>query len=807
MRLRRIRESSKRISFALAASFVAILQYPHFLLAQTQPPKREFRGAWIATVTNIDWPSSNGLTTAAQQTELTTLLDELKAAGFNAVIFQVRTECDAFYNSPYEPWSYWLTGKQGAAPLPYYDPLQFAVQEAHKRGMEIHAWFNPYRAIRPSSYQRDTTHVSVRHPDWLLNFPSISTQILNPGLPQVRDYVATVVSDIIRRYDIDGIHADDYFYPYPDGTFPGITTEDTATYRLHNPDSLDIASWRRENVNKLIAQIHDSVEAIKPWVKFGMSPFGIWRPSPYPPGVTGLDAYNTIYCDALTWLDRGIIDYLAPQLYWPFGGGQDYGKLQPWWADSVSAHGRHLYTGNATYRIGTYSNGATEMANEINFNRANPKVQGSIQFSASWIPANVSGWTDLLKSSVFAYPALIPVMSWKAPQTAPTIPTNLQFVSVPGSNLYSLNWTAPAQAADGDTAARYLVYRFAGATVGDTSNSRNTIDLEGVTTTTPASRIDSLGVQQYTFAVSAVDRYNHEGPLASIAPPAASLVSAPTPVYPAIAEQNYPRSGKLQWSRPAFAGAYILQVDSTPSFDPEKTFLTLKLTDTAVAVPNLKAQAVYYWRIAAGGQFSTSNYSDSVSFTTGWPLPPTLISPPITTGVPLTPTFVWSRSQGSSFELLVSDNGTHAILVDTTVTDTTCTISTSLEGLKIYAWEVIATNAYGSSDPSPQSRFKTAEVTLVAAENGTPLTFELSQNYPNPFNPTTTIRFTIAHYGKTRLVIYDLLGREVSTLVDQELPAGMYTARFDAQNMTSGAYFYVLTSGSTRLVNKMIFLK
>ena len=786
---------------------VAFLLAPIILSAQPASPKREFRGVWIATVANIDWPLSSAMTPAAQRTQLTTLLDQLKAAGFNAVIFQVRTECDAFYNSPYEPWSFWLTGKQGAAPNPYYDPLQFAVQEAHKRGMEIHAWFNPYRAIRPSSYQRDSTHVSARHPDWLLNFPSISTEILNPGLPQVRNYVATVVSDIIRRYDIDGIHADDYFYPYPDGTFPGITTEDTATFRQYNPDSLDIGDWRRENVNKLIAQIHDSVEAIKPWVKFGMSPFGIWRPSPNPPGVTGLDAYNTIYCDALTWLDRGIIDYLAPQLYWPFGGGQDYGKLQPWWADSVSAHGRHLYTGNATYRIGTYLNGAQEMANEINLNRSNPKVQGSIQFSANWIPANVGGWTDLLKSSVFAYPALIPEMSWKAPQTIPNAPTNLQFASIPGTNSYSLNWTAPAPATGGDTAARYLIYRFAGASVGDTGNSKNIIALEGVPTTIPTSRIDSFGVQQYTFAVSAVDRYNHEGPLASIASPSGVFVTAPLLVYPSNVEQHYPRSGKLQWNRAPYAGAYILQVDTLSSFIPDKTFLTLKLADTSVAVANLKAQSVYYWRVAAGGQFSTSNYSDSSSFKTGWPIPPSLISPPITTGVPVTPTFVWTREQGTSFELVVSDNGTHAVVVDTTVTDTTCTISTSLDGLKIYAWKVTAMNAYGASDPSIESRFKTAEVTLLVADNGTPLKYELSQNFPNPFNPSTTIRFTIAHTGMTRLVIYDLLGREVSTLVNQVLLPGEYTAHFDAENMTSGAYFYVLTSGPTRLVKKMIFLK
>ena len=216
-----------RSSLPLTIVVMAIFLMQQFLLAQSPSPKREFRGVWIATVTDIDWPSSNGISSAAQQTELTKLLDELKAAGFNAVVIQIRSECDALYNSPYEPWSYWLTGSQGTPPSPYYDPLQFAVQEAHKRGMEIHAWFNPYRAVRPSAYVRAPNHVSNLHPEWLLNFPAINTEILNPGLPQVRDYVTMVVSDIVRRYDIDGIHADDYFYPYPDGAFTGITKEDT----------------------------------------------------------------------------------------------------------------------------------------------------------------------------------------------------------------------------------------------------------------------------------------------------------------------------------------------------------------------------------------------------------------------------------------------------------------------------------------------------------------------------------------------------------------------------------------------------
>jgi uncharacterized lipoprotein YddW (UPF0748 family) len=294
-------------------------------------PKREFRGAWIATVTNLDWPTSRSSTTAEQQDQLITILNSLKAAGINAVVFQVRTECDALYNSSIDPWSYWLTGAQGTAPNPPYDPLEFAVAEAHKRGMEIHAWFNPYRAVRNVSgaYTQAANHVSVIHPDWMLYFPGGNQKIVNPGLPQVRGYVASVVADIVRRYDVDGVHADDYFYPYPASPFPGITNEDTAAFSAYPNGFTNIKDWRRDNVNRLLQQIHDSIQVIKPHVKFGMSPFGIWR-NGVPPGIFGLDAYDQIYADAIAWLHDQSIDYLTPQLYWAFGGGTDYGLLQDW---------------------------------------------------------------------------------------------------------------------------------------------------------------------------------------------------------------------------------------------------------------------------------------------------------------------------------------------------------------------------------------------------------------------------------------------------------------------------------------------
>src|SRR3989339_1467603 len=238
------------------------------LFSQSIPPKREFRAAWIATVVNLDWPSSNVLTPAQQKQELIDLLDELKRDGINTIIFQIRTECDALYNSSIDPWSYWLTGSQGSPPNPYYDPLEFAVEEAHKRGMELHAWFNPYRAVRSvGSFSISSQHLTYQHPDWILAFGNL--RILNPGLPQVRDYNTAVIMNVVRRYDIDGVHFDDYFYPYPPDQ---ITNEDAVTFAEYSRGFTNIADWRRDNVNQQIKQINDSIMAVKPYVKFGISP-------------------------------------------------------------------------------------------------------------------------------------------------------------------------------------------------------------------------------------------------------------------------------------------------------------------------------------------------------------------------------------------------------------------------------------------------------------------------------------------------------------------------------------------------------
>jgi len=774
-------------------------------LAWAQPsPKREFRGAWIATVINLDWPSSAGLPVADQKSQLTTILNSLKAAGINAVVFQVRTECDAFYNSSIDPWSYWLTGAQGTPPNPFYDPLEFAIKEAHARGMELHAWFNPYRAVRNviGAYAPAPNHVSVVHDsDWVLYFPAANHKIVNPGLPQVRDYVASVVADIVRRYDVDGVHADDYFYPYPESPFPGITTEDTATFSQYPNgfSSAQIKDWRRDNVNRLLQQIHDSIQVIKPHVKFGMSPFGIWK-SGVPSGIFGLDAYSQIYADAIAWLQDQSIDYLTPQLYWPFGGGQDYGLLQPWWADSTAANGRHLYTGNAPYRIGTSFGDATQMKAQIEFNRANPKVQGSVQFRANFIRDNVGGWTDLMKSDVFRTPAVVPVMSWKE-TVPPNAPGNLTVDS--SGAVFVLNWDPPSTATDSDTAARYLVYRFKSADTTDRENSDNLIAFEGVTTSTPSGRVDTTN-SQYYFAVSALDKNNNESGLSNLITFGTPVV-APTLLSPPDSGL-FASTGKLQWSRPVKATGFLLHVARTSDFNPDSLITTISTTDTSAAVAGLTPQKTYYWRTVAGGQAGTSNYSPAFRFTTGWPFPPVIISPVAVTNVPVNPTFVWAKGTGTSFVARVIDGATNATVFDTTVTDTTFVSSRKLAGNKIYRWKVMAQNAYGSSDWSLEGSFRTI-ITFVEQDGPIPATYDLSQNYPNPFNPVTQIRFALPDYGLAQLKVYDILGRTVAVLVNEEVAPGTYTATFEADRLPSGTYFAVFTAGEYRIVKKMLLLK
>jgi uncharacterized lipoprotein YddW (UPF0748 family) len=384
-----------------------------FACVATAQPNFEFRGVWIASVENIDWPSKKGLSVNAQQAEFIHVLDMHQQNGMNAVIVQIRPAADAFYPSQYEPWSEYLTGKQGLPPTPYYDPLQFMIEETHKRGMEFHAWLNPYRAVfRIATSSISPTHITKLHPEWFVNYAN--QKIFNPGLPEVREHVTRVVKDIVSRYDIDGLHMDDYFYPYPDSK--GTEFPDKKAFEKYG-NGMKKADWRRANCDSIIKMMHEIILNTKPEVRFGISPFGVWRnKSQDPQGSNtkgGVSNYDDLYADILLWLKQGWIDYVTPQLYWERGHKLcNYDTLLDWWNNH--AFGKHIYIGHGIYRAN--SNAAwkskDELPNQIKKLREYTTTQGSVYFSSKNFETNPNGWCDSLRNNYYATPALPPAMPW-----------------------------------------------------------------------------------------------------------------------------------------------------------------------------------------------------------------------------------------------------------------------------------------------------------------------------------------------------------------------------------------------------------
>jgi len=378
--------------------------------ANVNPPRlpREFRGLWIATVANIDWPSKPGLSTAAQKAELISILDRAEKLNLNAVIFQVRPACDAFYASQIEPWSEYLTGAMGKAPEPFYDPLSFAIEEAHKRGLELHAWFNPYRALHKShAGSVSADHISKRHPEFVKSYGQYLW--LDPGEREVQDYSLSVVMDVVKRYDIDGVHFDDYFYPDPaeaNKAFP-----DNPSWKKFGAKSgLPLDDWRRENVNDFIERVYRSIKAAKPWVKFGVSPHGIWRPG-NPSSIRGFDAYAKISADSRKWLANGWLDYFSPQLYWTIDSKeQSFPVLLKWWAEQ-NVKQRHLWPGLSVAYAARPSWDADEIPKQIQITRDRSDVTGYILYNTSSLLANKS-LLDRLQRKVQPTKALIPASPW-----------------------------------------------------------------------------------------------------------------------------------------------------------------------------------------------------------------------------------------------------------------------------------------------------------------------------------------------------------------------------------------------------------
>jgi uncharacterized lipoprotein YddW (UPF0748 family) len=512
------------------------------------PPKRELRGAWIASYVNLDWPTNASQTPDQERAAFIALLNTLKQTGINAVYVQIRSECDAMYPSSIEPWSVSLTGTQGTPPVPFYDPLQFMIDECRARGIEFHAWLNPYRAINNFNNINNfaANHVAKLHPEWLL--AQGTYRILDPGIAAARDYVIGVVMDVVRRYDVDGIHFDDYFYPYASqgGTPTPPRFNDDATYAADPrgfPNTTNGRNdWRRDNINLFVQRTYDSIKTAKPWVKFGIAPFGIWRNSSSDPlgsATNGLQSYSDIFADTRYWLQNGLLDYATPQVYWSIGfAAANYGVLTPWWNNN--AFGRHIYIGHAAYKINADADAnwtnPSQINNQIRLNRQQTNVWGSTFFRTGNILANPLFFRDSLVQYMYTKPALLPAMSWRD-NTPPQPASNLS--AIVSGNSVQLNWTkTPTTTNELDKARQYVVYRFNTSTI-------NLNDVAAIQFITPndinASYTDNnLTPGTYYYVVTALDRFHNESIASNTAIVTVTATSLLSPELRALNLRNYP---------------------------------------------------------------------------------------------------------------------------------------------------------------------------------------------------------------------------------------------------------------------------
>ncbi len=487
------------MNFLLALLLVCATVLP--VTAQPTQPKREFRGAWIQCV-NGQW---KGVPTAQMQQTLTDQLNELQQSGINAIIFQVRAEGDALYQSPYEPWSRYLSGQQGVPPAPYWDPLQWMVEQCHMRGMELHAWINPFRA-KTKGTPALTSPYYRQHPDRFFEYDGL--WLFDPAIPENRDYICHIASDIVRRYDVDGLHIDDYFYPYP---VAGLSIPDEASYQRYG-QGMDRHDWRRQNVNTFMQQLCDSIHTAKPWVKFSVSPFGIYRnqnTSNIGSRTKGLQNYDDLYADVLLWVQQGWVDLNIPQVYWQVGhNAADYEELVRWW--NHYAPQRPLIIGQDVERTVKYAdtrgNGLpTQTQQKYDLQRQMSNVQGSCQWYAKACVDNPQGYATALRQVYHRTPALQPEMPW-LDDKAPNKVRKMKVIWTQDGPV--LMWTAPRRNSKPmQTAQKYVVYRFR---KGQPQNIEDPGNIYAITTQ-PWVRLNYQGGrEQWTYVVTALDRLQNE---------------------------------------------------------------------------------------------------------------------------------------------------------------------------------------------------------------------------------------------------------------------------------------------------------
>ena len=492
-----------RVKSLLCVFFLLLMAGGVFAQVQTGSayPKREFRAAWIQSVNG----QFRGMPTEKLKQNLIGQLNSLQKAGINAIIFQVRPEADALYASRLEPWSRFLTGVQGKAPEPYWDPMQFMIDECHKRGMEFHAWINPYRTKTTLKSELAPNHVYNIHPEWFVTYGD--QLYFDPALPESRRHICMVVSDIVSRYDVDAIHMDDYFYPYP---IKGKYFPDDASFARFGGGFSNKGDWRRSNVNVLIKKLHETIREIKPWVKFGVSPFGIYRnesSDPLGSKTKGLQNYDDLYADVLLWAREGWIDYNIPQIYWHIGHPvADYETLVKWWARNTE--NRPLFIGqsvmNTVQNADPKNPSINQLPRKMALQRAYQTIGGSCQWPASAVVENAGKYRDALIAEYHKYPALPPVFDFMDNE-APAKVRKMKPVWTEDG--YILFWTAPKYKEEMNRAVQYVVYRF---------NDKEKVNIDDPSHIVAITRDNFYklpyedGKTKYRYVVTALDRLHNE---------------------------------------------------------------------------------------------------------------------------------------------------------------------------------------------------------------------------------------------------------------------------------------------------------
>jgi uncharacterized lipoprotein YddW (UPF0748 family) len=734
--------------------------------AQTEP-KRELRSVWVASVSNIDWPKYADRDKPEQQkAELIRMLELYKSTNLNAIFLQVRPECDALYKSAYEPWSRFLTWAQGTDPG--YDPLQFAIDEAHKRGIEVHAWLNPYRINASTSdggsYYSEK-HIFKEHPEWAIIYDS-GKKILNPGKPEVMSYIGSVVRDMVANYGLDGVHFDDYFYSY-DGTPNNL---DQVEYDLY-ANGLSRGDWRRQNVNRMIDTVYKVIQEVNPSVRFGVSPFGIYK-SGVPSGIVGMDAYSQIYCDPLAWLNKGSVDYLTPQLYWPTGGGQDFETLVNWWANQVKANSRHLYSGHGTYRLsdnpslakttsidllheskyyfdlpynhseltdnlsllessakGTGDPVATwtlsQIGLQIDLIRANQAKNGlgSVFFSAKDFD-RVNGLADYVVQNKYTHVTLMPEMTWKT-ITNPLVPQNLTSIST--ANGDALTWEYSGSSTD-----RFAVYlsNETADPIEIVSNGNNLVLVTYEKQVLFSMLNFSSGSNIVVTAISPIGKES--------APSLVYSISGNLPLIEIVSPNNNDTIGLsdvLAWKTTSQNVQFYLQVSLNSNFSIIN-YSSGWIADSSIVVQSmeLEGENTYYWRVKAKTD-AEGPYSTLQIFTTGFPKIPQIVSPEHLAQFEAThPTIKWDATNATSeIQVLISTVSNFAtIIADEAFNAVPGQGTLSFELLKDtwYYLKIKGTNNFGTSNFSNAISFKTSAgelpvVTLVApADNAIVASFD-----------------------------------------------------------------------------------